>query len=137
MIWQKISNSCNLPQFFLTQHRILDLSYNNLVKLPSNPPLDFPRLVKLSLKKNNLKGLSGIEKFQSLTYLKLSRNDLSSLGEIKKLSNLKTIKGISLYRNPVSDSTNPKEYIQTLVTVCPNLESLDHIPIQTLWEKHF
>lgn len=109
--------------------RILDLSYNNLVKLPSNPPLDFSRLVKLSLKKNNLKSLSGVERFQSLTYLKLSRNELTGLAEIRKLQVLKNIKGISLYRNPVSESTSPKDYIQTLVSVCPNLESLDHIPI--------
>jgi Leucine-rich repeat (LRR) protein len=108
----------------------LDLSYNNITKLPTNPSLSLPRLIKLSLKKNNLRFLSGIEKFPSLTYLKLSRNNLSNMNEIKRLGLVKGLKGVSLYRNPVSEGDNQSEYIKTLINTCQNLESLDHVPVE-------
>lgn len=114
----------------MSPNRILDLSYNNITKLPTNPALSLPRLIKLSLKKNNLRFLSGIQKFPSLTYLKLSRNNLSSLNEIKRLGHVKGLKGVSLYRNPISEGESQGEYIETLIKVCPNLESLDHVPVE-------
>ena len=59
------------------------------------------------------------------------------MSEIKKLGSIKGLKGVSLYRNPISEGENQKEYIETLINLCPNLESLDHVPIEQIWEKIF
>ena len=59
------------------------------------------------------------------------------MNEIKRLSQVKGLKGVSLYRNPISEGDSQSEYIETLINVCPNLESLDHVPVEQIWEKNF
>ena len=83
-----------------------------------------PKLIKLSLKKNKLVSLSKLDSFPALTYLKLSRNNLASLSSLAVLANLKSLKGVSLYKNPLSD--NREEYLRAVHEYCPGLESLDH-----------
>jgi Leucine-rich repeat (LRR) protein len=62
------------------------LSYNQIETLNGFPGSNLSKLVKLSLKKNNLFDLRGIDTLVHLNYLKLSRNNLSSLQEIKLLA---------------------------------------------------
>lgn len=62
---------------------------------------------------------------------------MSSMTEIKRLAHVKGLKGVSLYRNPISEGENQSDYIKTLINVCQNLESLDHVPVEQIWEKNF
>ena len=82
------------------------------------------KLVKLSLKKNKLVSLAKLDSFPAVTYLKLSRNNLTSLESLSVLSNLKSLKGISLYKNPLAEDRD--EYLRAVHEYCPTLESLDH-----------
>lgn len=99
------------------------MSYN-LVRSIEDFPGELPKLVKMSLKKNSMENLRGIECFPSLTYLKLSRNNISDIQELKRLSNLGNLKGISLYKNPLSE--DKKVYTIAVLSACHQLESLDH-----------
>jgi Leucine-rich repeat (LRR) protein len=80
--------------------------------------------VKLSLKKNKLVNLSKLDSFPNVTYLKLSRNNIGSLSSLSVLANLKSLKGVSLYNNPLAE--NREEYLRAVHEFCPTLESLDH-----------
>lgn len=91
-------------------------------------------LVKLSLKKNRLVKLKGIEKFPKVNYLKLSRNNITSMNEVQRLGSLDQLKGVSLYKNPVSE--DKAVYTKSLMTICKNLESLDHTDIKELQLKY-
>ena len=93
-----------------------------------------PRLVKLSLKKNKLIDLKGLENFTNLNYLKLSRNNIEGLVEIKRLSLLPNLKGVSLYRNPINE--DKRLYVTLILSVCKNLESLDHTNVEEIRKKY-
>lgn len=111
----------------------MDLSYNEIVSL-KNTNLRLKRLVKLSLKKNKLVDLKGIENFPHLNYLKLSRNSIESLVEVKRLGNLPELKGVSLYRNPIND--DKKLYASVILRICKKLESLDHTSVEEIRKKY-
>lgn len=113
-------------------YSVLDLSYNQ-VKTLDDFPGEMPKLVKLSLKKNVMENLKGIENFPALTYLKLSRNNIGSLNDLKKLSGLKLLKGISLYKNPLAEEK--QLYTVAVLAACPYLESLDHNPCADIRKK--
>ena len=111
----------------------MDLSYNQLISL-KNLDFSLKKLVKLSLKKNLLEDLIGIEKFPFLNYLKLSRNNIKDFGEIDRLKSLAKLKGVSLYRNPMSD--NKRVYAAQVLKVCKELESLDHNSIAEIRKRY-
>lgn len=130
---------------------VLDLSYNRLSSSPSamsssggssnNPPslcnlsVPLPSLSKLSLKKNQLTTLEVLPKlFPSLIHLKLSRNSLSSLQELSFLKHLTFLRGVSLYKNPLA--SDKSLYIQTVLSECPWLESLDHQACEEMRQKY-
>lgn len=92
------------------------------------------KLVKLSLKKNKIIDLKGIENFPNLNYLKLSRNNIASLIEVKRLGNIPELKGVSLYRNPIND--DKKLYAGVILGICKNLESLDHTSVEEIRKKY-
>lgn len=92
------------------------------------------QVLKLSLKKNLLTELVGIENFPNVKFLKLSRNELVSYGEVQRLGQLKNLKGLSLYKNPIETNEN---YINKILTVCPFLESLDHNEVNNDTKPNF
>jgi len=92
------------------------------------------RMVKLSLKKNQMIDLKGIESFPNLTYLKLSRNNISSLVEIRRLGGLRGLKGVSLYKNPISE--DKPLYTKIVLSICRRLESLDHCDVKE-WRRKY
>lgn len=96
--------------------------------------LKLRKLVKLSLKKNKIIDLKGIENFVNLNYLKLSRNNIKSLVEVKRLGNIPELKGVSLYRNPIND--DKKLYAGVILGICKNLESLDHTSVEEIRKKY-
>lgn len=101
---------------------VINLSYNNIRNL-NFVNSKMSQVLKLSLKKNLLNELVGIENFPNLKFLKLSRNELSQYGEIQRLNKLKNQKGLSLYKNPIEVDEN---YTEKILQICPFLESLDH-----------
>lgn len=92
------------------------------------------KLVKLSLKKNKIVDLKGIENFPNLNYLKLSRNNIDSMVEVKSLGNLPELKGVSLYRNPINE--DKKLYAGVILGICKKLESLDHTSVEEIRKKY-
>lgn len=111
----------------------MDLSYNQIKSLRR---LDFKldKLIKLSLKKNQLQDLLGVENFPKLNYLKLSRNSIKELSEVDRLAELKQLKGVSLYRNPMSE--NKRAYAAYIIQTCKKLESLDHNSIEEVKKRY-
>jgi hypothetical protein len=102
---------------------VLDLSYNQVESLHGFKG-QLPKLVKLSLKKNKMNSLANIEAFPNVNYLKLSRNLIDSYAEVKKLAKLRSLKGVSLYDNPVGE--DKRAYCIAVLQICPFLETLDH-----------
>lgn len=102
---------------------MLDLSYNQVESLHGFKG-QLQKLVKLSLKKNKMNSLANIEAFPNVNYLKLSRNCIDSFAEVKKLAKLRTLKGVSLYDNPVCE--DKRAYCLAVLQLCPFLETLDH-----------
>ncbi len=101
----------------------MDLSYNQVESLHGFKG-QLLKLMKLSLKKNKMNSLANIEAFPNVNYLKLSRNNIDSFAEIKKLAKLRSLKGVSLYDNPVGD--DKRVYCIAVLQICPFLETLDH-----------
>lgn len=113
--------------------RVLDLSYNQIESLHGFKG-QLLKLVKMSLKKNKMNSLANIEAFPNVNYLKLSRNNIDSFSEIKKLAKLRSLKGVSLYDNPVGE--DKRSYCIAVLQICPFLETLDHKSCHEVKKAH-
>ena len=52
---------------------------------------------------------------------------------MKRLGLLESLKGVSLYRNPIND--DKKLYVTVILGICQHLESLDHTNVEEIKAK--
>ncbi|KAJ3405241.1 hypothetical protein HDV05_006689, partial [Chytridiales sp. JEL 0842] len=95
----------------------LNLAQNKLIDLIPLPPPAHPFTLKhltwLSLRKNNIEVLQGLELFEALKYLDLADNNISEVFEIGRLSLLESLSELHVAGNPFAKTEHFRANIFT------------------------
>ncbi|KAL4455778.1 hypothetical protein ABPG74_003188 [Tetrahymena malaccensis] len=111
------------PQFFDDiKISVVQKSINEIDRLPYK----YNNIEILYLSNNNLTDLEGIQQFKKLRTLTLAHNELSNVKILRQISQLNSLEQLNLSGNPIAKHPNYKIY---LLTVLPNLKSLDGRPV--------
>ncbi|KAJ3217938.1 hypothetical protein HDU67_006966 [Dinochytrium kinnereticum] len=89
--------------------RVLNLACNKITDIALPPQLGhlkFSNLEMLSLRKNSVEILSGIDRFPKLRAIDLSENNISEVFEIGRLAEVETIDEILIFNNPCTKIEN-------------------------------
>eukprot|EP00741_Cyanophora_paradoxa_P013792 tig00020710_g13314.t1 len=89
---------------------------------------DSEKLSFVDLSYNKLSAIDEelVASFPNITTLYLHANGIASMKEVAKLSQLQGLHTLTLHGNPIE---NKKHYRQYVIACCPNLRTLDFIPL--------
>ena len=114
----------------LDQFDCLDLSDNDIKKLENFPLLN--RLTKLLLNNNRISKIGNIhESLPNLEWLILTNNEINSIDDIASLSSVKSLRHLSLLKNPIVTREN---YRLSVIYHLPQIKVLDFCRVR-LYER--
>ncbi|CAE7490892.1 PSD3 [Symbiodinium sp. CCMP2456] len=110
----------------LTHLRVLNLAGNFL---PNIFNLDgLVSLTELNIRRNSISTTAGVDQVPQLQRLFASHNNIVLHEDLRFLSAATNLRELTLDGNPISDKT--KAYHVHIVTLCPNLETLDNVKVE-------
>jgi len=110
----------------LTHLRVLNLAGNFL---PNIFNLDgLVSLTELNIRRNSISTTAGVDQVPQLQRLFASHNNIVLHEDLRFLSAATNLRELTLDGNPISDKT--KAYHVHVLTLCPNLETLDNVKVE-------
>jgi dynein light chain 1 len=109
--------------------KILSLGRNNIKSLAGLEPVS-GTLEELWISYNNIEKLKGIEVLQNLKVLYISNNKISDWKQLELLNKLPNLKRVAITGNPLADKHQEAgDYMEQMATRLATVENVDGVPV--------